>query len=233
MARGDQIYVMRELAGVPGMYQHHGIDCGDYSVIHYSKAGEVATVSRTSYDSFSWGQAVHPVYHNACFIADAVVERAVGRLGEQRYDLFFNNCEHFATWCKTGRSESAQLANFGLRLDQINLPEFRRLAASTAQERSPEQAIALFEKAMGDIAIAYRSLLQQQQQAHNEVDSWRRVAQLALTQQREDLARAALHRKLTAQRRADDLNANLAELIDMQLTLERNREISEQRFLFP
>ncbi|ASC72369.1 hypothetical protein XM38_033260 [Halomicronema hongdechloris C2206] len=29
MVRGDQIYVMRQLAGLPGVYEHHGIDCDD------------------------------------------------------------------------------------------------------------------------------------------------------------------------------------------------------------
>jgi hypothetical protein len=37
------------------------------------------------------------------------VHRALGRLGEQRYNLIFNNCEHFAHWCKTGRHRSAQV----------------------------------------------------------------------------------------------------------------------------
>lgn len=232
MARGDQIYVMRELAGIPGMYQHHGIDCGDRTIIHYSKANDLATVSRTSYDSFSWGNAVYPVHHPTCFVADVVIERAESRLGEQRYDLFLNNCEHFANWCKTGRSESAQLVNFGLRLDQVNLPEFRRLAERTAQDRSPEQAIVLFEKAMGDIATAYHTLLQEQQTAQREVESWRQVAEVALTQHREDLARAALHRKIEAQKRADSRQQDLAELVEMQLALERNRSLSEKKFLF-
>ena len=34
MAKGDQIYVMRELLGIPSIYEHHGIDCGDGTVIH-------------------------------------------------------------------------------------------------------------------------------------------------------------------------------------------------------
>jgi hypothetical protein len=33
----------------------------------------------------------------------------MGRIGEQRYNLLFNNCEHFAHWCKTGRHRSAQV----------------------------------------------------------------------------------------------------------------------------
>jgi hypothetical protein len=38
------------------------------------------------------------------------VERARSRLGEDKYNLVFNNCEHFAVWCKTGVSESSQIS---------------------------------------------------------------------------------------------------------------------------
>ena len=33
----------------------------------------------------------------------------MSRIGEQRYNLLFNNCEHFASWCKTGRHQSGQV----------------------------------------------------------------------------------------------------------------------------
>lgn len=36
------------------------------------------------------------------------VRLAWTRLREQRYDLFNNNCEHLAFWCKTGRHHSMQ-----------------------------------------------------------------------------------------------------------------------------
>jgi cell wall-associated NlpC family hydrolase len=38
------------------------------------------------------------------------VEHARSRLGENKYNLVFNNCEHFAVWCKTGISESSQVS---------------------------------------------------------------------------------------------------------------------------
>ena len=31
------------------------------------------------------------------------------RLGEEKYNLVTNNCEHFAMWCKTGESVSGQV----------------------------------------------------------------------------------------------------------------------------
>ncbi len=40
---------------------------------------------------------------------ETVMQRAHTRLGENHFDFVFNNCEHFATWCKTGISESRQV----------------------------------------------------------------------------------------------------------------------------
>lgn len=230
MARGDQIYVMRELAGIPGVYEHHGIDCGDGTVIHYRKTGDEAVVARTTFETFAQGNPVYPKLQPVSFVPDVVLERAESRLGERRYDLFYNNCEHFVTWCKTGRSESPQLTDFGLNLDQLRLPELRRLIENTAQDRTPEQAIVLFQKALGDIAGAYQTLRIEEQEAQAEINTWQRVAERALQKQREDLARAALHKKVAAKKRAEFISSQLAELVEIQLNLLRNREISEERF---
>lgn len=46
-------------------------------------------------------------YH--LYSAEETVERAESRLGETAYSLAFNNCEHFAIWCKTGLHESKQV----------------------------------------------------------------------------------------------------------------------------
>jgi len=40
------------------------------------------------------------------------VERAESQLGREGYNIVFNNCEHFALWCKTGVEESTQVQNF-------------------------------------------------------------------------------------------------------------------------
>ena len=40
---------------------------------------------------------------------EETVKRAKSRLGEDRYNLVMNNCEHFAIWCKTGILESYQV----------------------------------------------------------------------------------------------------------------------------
>lgn len=39
------------------------------------------------------------------------LERARSRIGESKYNLITNNCEHFAIWCKTNLSKSEQVEN--------------------------------------------------------------------------------------------------------------------------
>ncbi|MGF1520804.1 MAG: lecithin retinol acyltransferase family protein [Leptolyngbyaceae cyanobacterium] len=230
MALGDQVYAMRELGGIPGVYEHHGIDCGDNTIIHYYKEG-TATITRTPRPIFARGGRIFIKYQAVAFLPPIVVQRAESRLGEQRYDLLTNNCEHFATWCKTGRKESEQLAGFGLQLDRWKLPEIRRLIEGTARDRTPEEAITLFHQALTDVSSAHQTLKHQYNQAKQDIDTWQRVAQEALKRDREDLARAALYRKVEAHKKADTLTEQLAELVDVQLTLERNRRFSESQLL--
>lgn len=117
MARGDHLfyYVARTL------YSHHGICCGDGTVIHYESSpwmkfcgtranGAVPSIQRVTYDEFRLGNLVSRREYPACDVADVVIERAESRLGESCYSLIGNNCEHFAIWCKTGASYSTQVA---------------------------------------------------------------------------------------------------------------------------
>ena len=39
---------------------------------------------------------------------DKSLERARSRLGEKKYNVLTNNCEHFVNWAKTGVSQSSQ-----------------------------------------------------------------------------------------------------------------------------
>lgn len=107
MARGDHIRVRR-----PGGYWHHGIDCGDGTVIHYT--GEPiekldARIRRTPLEGFLRGGRLRTVKYRSASDPETVVQRAQSRLGEGMYHLVSNNCEHFAHWCKTGLSESGQV----------------------------------------------------------------------------------------------------------------------------
>ena len=49
----------------------------------------------------------HPVWHRSGnpvgFDGEEVIRRARSRLGEDRYRVLTNNCEHFCEWCVRGR----------------------------------------------------------------------------------------------------------------------------------
>jgi hypothetical protein len=222
MARGDQIYVMRPLGRMQGVYEHHGIDCGDGSVIHYRKADDApATISQTSMASFSRGDRIYLKRYPTAFIADDVVQRAESRLGEQQYDLFTNNCEHFATWCKTGQRHSSQLSQFGLGLGGFSLAESHQLVQD-AIAHSPAETMPLFRQALNNVAIARAPLQARYDQAQREMRTWHRVAQLALQQGKEAAARRALERKVAHKRQLPDLQAQLRALDDLHADLRRN-----------
>lgn len=63
------------------------------------------------------------------FTPEETVARAMSVIGanelsfEQDYDLVFNNCEHFAIWCKTGVHKSYQVENI-LRLLTLDIRYF-------------------------------------------------------------------------------------------------------------
>lgn len=108
MGVADHIRVNR------GVYWHHGIDVGDGTVIHYT--GEVAqktgaAIQRTPLSVFLDGGELEIVAYAVVPDPSAVIDRALSRLGEAKYNLAFNNCEHFATWCRTGEHFSQQEAD--------------------------------------------------------------------------------------------------------------------------
>ena len=157
MARGDHIYVER----VGGLFTHHGIDCGNGRVIHFT--GDSSTsprrVQRTSMRIFARGSAVRirdygefferlkrpdqlprrlqirlrremsrlagREWQIASFEPDSVIARAESKLGRSDFDVVLNNCEHFATWCKTGISDSEQV--YALWRSVLNPATYMRL----------------------------------------------------------------------------------------------------------
>ena len=100
-------------------YKHYGIYAGNGRVIHYASKnggfGEDARVRETSLDDFVGnGKCMIFPYVEDCaeskqFSPKETVRRARSRLGEKAYSLLFNNCEHFALWCKYGTSKSVQV----------------------------------------------------------------------------------------------------------------------------
>lgn len=89
-----------------GLTQHHGLCVGDDKVIHLGKSG---LVEQSSLDEFSDGEAVRVIDIASC--TATALERAYSQLGQRPYHLFHGNCEHFVTWCLTGKPSSEQISN--------------------------------------------------------------------------------------------------------------------------
>ena len=88
-------------------YTHHGIYIGRGLVVHYllDEGITIATL-----EDFADGQTVQVRPHpGASYSGEECVCRALSRVGEDDYNLIFNNCEHFATWCATGEARSGQV----------------------------------------------------------------------------------------------------------------------------
>ncbi len=120
--KGDHIFILR--AG----YTHHGIDMGDGTVVHWAlpEASEKslldkhqASILRTPLKDFQGNSKLKVKKYKDSLPAEKVVERALERLGENGYHLVFNNCEQFASFCKTGISESLQSEFWRTKLASI------------------------------------------------------------------------------------------------------------------
>jgi hypothetical protein len=94
-------------------FAHHGIYVGDGKVVHYGAlVYDIIRrpVEEVTLASFAEGRPVFVVQHAATpFSGQAVIGRARSRLGEDRYRVLTNNCEHFVEWCLYGVSRSFQV----------------------------------------------------------------------------------------------------------------------------
>src|SRR6516165_1085226 len=94
-------------------YAHHGVYVGAGAVVHYAalashwRRGPVEEVSLSRFAQR------HPVWVRPtgpdALRCEEIVRRARSRLGENRYRLLSNNCEHFSEWCVNGEHRSPQV----------------------------------------------------------------------------------------------------------------------------
>lgn len=94
-------------------YTHHGVYAGAGKVVHYaglSRSLRRAPVHEVTLAEFAQGRPVWVRQSpGARFAGVEAVQRAYSRLGEDRYRLISNNCEHFCMWCLYGESRSDQI----------------------------------------------------------------------------------------------------------------------------
>ena len=103
---GTHVYVDR------GLYTHHGIWICDNEVIHYTgEPGNLknAEIAITRLDAFLKGGQLKILDYPSPFSPAEIEARALLRLGEKRYNLLANNCEHYAVWVRLGTPRSVQV----------------------------------------------------------------------------------------------------------------------------
>ena len=224
MARGDLIYVYRNWWQLDELYKHYGIDCGDGTVIHYRKPSEV--VERTSMTIFSKRNIVYVVEYSLdfCFVPTVVVERAESRLGEKKYNLLFNNCEHFANWCKTGIADSKQIRKFIPAIAKMDKSQLYEPIKQALQGKDQQNSQQLLNEALIDLKSVWNVIQPQYKNTVAEIVTWDKVAKKALRQNREDLARAAISKKLKYRKKAYELENELQELAEMTENIIRNQQ---------
>jgi len=108
LIRGDHIYVRR--GGL--LYSHHGIYAGEGNVIHFKGAEKEKrdpAVIITDIDNFLNGGKLRRRNYKERLPYSESLRIAREHLSKKRYSLRGNNCEHFATYCATGKKKSKQV----------------------------------------------------------------------------------------------------------------------------
>jgi len=94
-------------------YTHHGIYVGHGSVLHYAGLARnlrPGPVEEVSLERFANGRPIFVECRSTSALnGQDIVRRARSRLGENRYRLLTNNCEHFSEWSRFGTSRSPQV----------------------------------------------------------------------------------------------------------------------------
>ena len=89
----------------------------NFSVFEYSPEihTKILKLMTTPTNLFIVGTVLYTLAKTACikyYSPEETVRRARSKIGETKYFLPTNNCEHFAVWYKTGIKDSSQVNNF-------------------------------------------------------------------------------------------------------------------------
>jgi hypothetical protein len=94
-------------------YTHHGIYVGRGNVVQYAGLAcglRRGPVEEVALRQFAQGRPVRVrLEESRRFDSHEVARRARSRVGENRYRLLTNNCEHFCEWCVRGEPRSYQV----------------------------------------------------------------------------------------------------------------------------
>ncbi|AFZ03464.1 lecithin retinol acyltransferase family protein [Calothrix sp. PCC 6303] len=121
MEKGDHIYIYLREKVTGKKFTHHGIYIGDNRVIHYWDG----KIRRGKIYKDKWlRRSIKIQEYEKCYCSERVVKRAKKRLGERKYNLILNNCEHFTYWCKTGKHKSRQVKDM-IKIPKIKIPTIK------------------------------------------------------------------------------------------------------------
>jgi hypothetical protein len=94
-------------------YTHHGIYVGRGRVVQYGGLSPGlcrGPVEEVTLSQFALGRSIWIRSSESTSLSrHEVVRRARSRLGENRYHVLRNNCEHFCEWCVCGEHRSYQV----------------------------------------------------------------------------------------------------------------------------
>ncbi|HIJ58045.1 MAG TPA: lecithin retinol acyltransferase family protein [Deltaproteobacteria bacterium] len=134
---GDHICVRRRSR----FYTHHGIYIGNGKVIHFSgsvREKKDPKVQETDLSGFLKGGILRRRGYRERLPASETINIAREQLSEESYSMIWNNCEHFATYCATGKKKSRQVkrAISGLGAVAVGVVLFvlRRAVSSPARK---------------------------------------------------------------------------------------------------
>jgi len=167
MARGDRLVTPRFVSagtwlGRMVRYRHHGIDMGDGTVVHARpddphRVFAGGRVERTSLACFAAGQPVSVVHDPpAAFPPDEVARRAAAHVGRDGYSPLVDNCEHFSTWCATGRRKSRQA---DLVAGRVGRATARVAAAVAARATAGSPGRVAVRTLVGTTRLGMRSII--------------------------------------------------------------------------
>jgi hypothetical protein len=121
---GDVLSVNR------GIYKHYGVYVGNDTVVHFSGgegfelSAKRACIRKTSLENFRKNDEIQ-VETRCCesYSRKETVMRALGAVGTEKgkYALPWNNCEHFANWCRYGEKRSSQVEQFVSKVGGVGL----------------------------------------------------------------------------------------------------------------
>ncbi len=173
MVAADHLQVPRQ----HGLFHHHGIDLGDGTVAHYLEGREIL---RSPLTEFCQNQVCNVITHENALEKGITLRRAMSRIGEQSYNLLFNNCEHFAIWCKTGihRSKQAEVFLKNGSLGVLAIGQLLPAALLTGLRVLLEKglinkgSIAKAKQALEKLTEIRSTLLKNLDSTLNQLDQW-------------------------------------------------------------